>query len=167
MELHFLLDEKKFDNQTPANNKESFNIIAFPDNKNSINPVLDKNNSLLKIYEDIFFSNNEPIALNNTNEYSEEKNKIEKQDEIKGDEKKIWTDKKLIEDIHVKIMNFIYTKWPFKDKKELDRKKEFEGFGEYNKYSDDNIIKKIKHVILEGMRAFIIINCKFNISLVI
>ena len=89
MELHFLLDEKKFDNQTPANNKESFNIIAFPDNKNSINPVLDKNNSLLKIYEDIFFSNNEPIALNNTNEYSEEKNKIEKQDEIKGDEKKI------------------------------------------------------------------------------
>ena len=89
MDLHFLLDEKKFDNQTPANNKESFNIIAFPDNKNSINPVLDKNNSLLKIYEDIFFSNNEPIALNNTNEYSEEKNKIEKQDEIKGDEKKI------------------------------------------------------------------------------
>jgi len=60
--------------------------------------VLDKNNSLLKIYEDIFFSNNEPIALNNTNEYSEKKNKIEKQDEIKGDEKKILTDKKLTED---------------------------------------------------------------------
>ena len=118
----------------------------------------------MKIY---IFSNNEPISLNNTNEYSEEKNKIEKQDEIKGDEKKIWKDKKLIEDIHVKIMNFIYTKWPFKDKKELSRKKEFEGFGEHNKYSDDNIIKKIKHVILEGMRAFIIINCKFNISLVI
>ena len=164
MDLHFLLDEKKFDNPTPANNKESFNNITFPDNKNSINPVLDENNSLFKIYEDIFFSNNEPITPNNTNEDSKEKNKIEKQDdikedeikEIKDDEKKFITDKKLIENIQIKIRNFIYTKRPFKEKKEPGRnKKEFEGFGEHNKYSDDNLIRKIKHVIMEGMRAFI------------
>jgi len=156
MDLHFLLDEKKFDNPTPANNKESFNNITFPDNKNSINPVLDENTSLFKIYEDIFFTNNEPLTPNNTHEDSKEKNKIEKKDKIKDEEKKFLTDKKLIEDIQIKIRNFIYTKRPFKEKKEIGRnKKEFEGLGEHNKYSDDNIIRKIKHVVLDGMRAFI------------
>ena len=131
MDLHLLLDEKKFDIPNQINNKESFNNISFPNNKNSINPVLDENNSIFKIYEDMFISNNEPFAPNNTNEDSKEKNMIEKQDEIKEEEKKFLTNKKLIEDIQLKIRNDIYSKRPFKEtKKELGRnKKELEGLG--------------------------------------
>ena len=157
MDLHFLLGEKKFDNPNQINNNESFNNISFPNNKNSINPMLEENNSIFKINEDMFYINNESFPPNNTYEDSKEKNKIEKQDEIKEEEKKFLTDKKLIEDIQLKVRNDIYTKRPFKEtKKELGRnKKELEGLGEHNKYSDDNLIRKCKHVILEKLRLFI------------
>ena len=64
-------------------------------------------------------------------------------------------DKKYIELIHSKIKTNILSKRPFKEKKVLGRKrKENEGLGEHNKFSDDNIIRKIKHVILDNVMKF-------------
>ena len=55
----------------------------------------------------------------------------------------------------------ILSKRPFKEKKNLGRKKkEYEGLGEHNKFSDDNIIRKIKRAVLQNVRIYI--NQKIN-----
>ena len=47
-------------------------------------------------------------------------------------------------------------KRPFKETKSLGRKKKpYEGLGEHNKFSGDNIIRKIKHIILQSLLNFI------------
>lgn len=65
-------------------------------------------------------------------------------------------DKDHKEYIQQKIKENIYLKKPFKEKKIIGRKtKQNEGFGEHNKFSDDNLIRKIKHIILESVFFFI------------
>ena len=65
-------------------------------------------------------------------------------------------DKKYVELIQIKVRKNILSKRPFKEKKKIGRKKkEFEGLGQHNKFSDDNIINKIKHAILQKARIFI------------
>ena len=60
------------------------------------------------------------------------------------------------ESIQLKIKENIYLKKPFNEKKNLGRKKKsYEGLGEHNKFSDDNIIRKCKHVILDSIFVFI------------
>ena len=60
------------------------------------------------------------------------------------------------ESIQLKIKENIYLKKPFNEKKNLGRKKKsYEGLGEHNKFSDDNIIRKCKHVILDSVLVFI------------
>ena len=44
----------------------------------------------------------------------------------------------------------------FKDKKNIGRKKkEYKGIGDHTKFSDDNIIKKVKNAVLQIIRIFI------------
>ena len=68
-------------------------------------------------------------------------------------------DKNYKEYIQQKIKENIYIKKPFKEKKLIGRKtKRNEGFGEHNKFSDDNLIRKCKHIVLDS--AFVFINQK-------
>ena len=61
-----------------------------------------------------------------------------------------------VKSIQIKVRENILSKRPFKEKKKIGRKKkEFEGLGQHNKFSDDNIINKIKHAILQKARIFI------------
>ena len=137
-------------------------------NENNIYSGENKENkdiNLVKNRKDIFISPLYNLDNNNNNKY---KNKnemhksplkmadiflLKKHHSLNPQLKKFLTDKKLIEDIQLKVRNDIYTKRPFKEtKKELGRnKKELEGLGEHNKYSDDNLIRKCKHVILEKL----------------
>ena len=65
-------------------------------------------------------------------------------------------DKKFVENIQWKEREKILSKRPFKEKKDLGRKKkEYEGLGLHNKFSDDNIIRKVKNAILQNARIFI------------
>ena len=65
-------------------------------------------------------------------------------------------DKKFVENIQWKEREKILSKRPFKEKKDLGRKKkEYEGLGLHNKFSDDNIIRKVKNAILQNTRIFI------------
>ena len=83
------------------------------------------------------------------NPFEDENNKVEKKEEI-------IIDKKYIEAIQLKVKKNIFMKRPFKETKSLGRKKKpYEGLGEHNKFSGDNIIRKIKHVILQSFLNFI------------
>ena len=65
-------------------------------------------------------------------------------------------DKKFVENIQWKEREKILSKRPFKEKKDLGRKKkEYEGLGLHNKFSDDNIIRKVKNAILKNTMIFI------------
>ena len=65
-------------------------------------------------------------------------------------------DKKYFETIQLKIKENILSKKPFKEKKILGRRKKNENvLGEHNKYSDDNIIRKCKNIILNSVFTFI------------
>ena len=65
-------------------------------------------------------------------------------------------DKNMKEDIQLKVREIIYSKKPFKEKKKLGRKKKLEeGLGEHNKFSDDNILRKIRSAILNSVLIFI------------
>ena len=65
-------------------------------------------------------------------------------------------DKDYKEYIQQKIKENIYIKKPFKEKKLIGRKtKRNEGFGEHNKFSDDNLIRKCKHIVLDSVFVFI------------
>ena len=71
-------------------------------------------------------------------------------------EDNIILDKKFVENIQWKEREKILSKRPFKEKKDLGRKKkEYEGLGLHNKFSDDNIIRKVKNAILQNTRIFI------------
>ena len=60
------------------------------------------------------------------------------------------------ESIQLKMRNNIYLKKPFKEKKLIGRKKKSsEGLGEHNKFSDDNLIRKVKNIVLETTSLFI------------
>ena len=84
------------------------------------------------------------------------KNIFEERNDKKEKKFDITIDKKYKELIQTKIKKNLLSKRPFKEKKVLGRKKkENEGLGEHNKFSDDNIIRKIKHVILDSVMKFI------------
>ena len=72
-------------------------------------------------------------------------------------------DKITKENIQQEIKEKIYLKKPFKEKKKLGRKiKSDECLGEHNKFSDDNIIRKIKSTILNNVLFFINQKIKIN-----
>ena len=58
--------------------------------------------------------------------------------------------------IQIKMKNNIYLRKPFKEKKLIGRKKKSnEGLGEHNKFSDDNLTRRIKNIVLDSISAFI------------
>ena len=60
------------------------------------------------------------------------------------------------ESIQQMIKKNIYLRKPFKEKKKLGRKiKSEENLGEHNKFSDDNILRKIKNAVLNNVFDFI------------
>ena len=102
----------------------------------------------------VFKIDNKQNYFTNTLINSKESNfdkdiKNEKEDDI-------ILDKKFIENIQWKAREKILSKRPFKEKKDLGRKKkQYEGLGLHNKFSDDNIIRKVKNVILQNTMTFI------------
>ena len=92
----------------------------------------------------------------NIKENISSKNVFEERNDKKEKESDAIIDKKYKELIQSKIKKNLLSKRPFKEKKILGRKKKKnEGLGEHNKFSDDNIIRKIKHVILDSVMKFI------------
>ena len=60
------------------------------------------------------------------------------------------------ENIQRKIKEKIFLKKPFKEKKKLGRKiKSDECSGKHNKFSDDNILRKLKNAVLANILKFI------------
>ena len=83
------------------------------------------------------------------------KNKTVDESILKDNSKKIIT-KEEKENIQLEMKNKIYLKKPFKETKKFGRKrKSDEGLGEHNKYSDDNIIRKIKKAVLNNTMEYI------------
>ena len=71
-------------------------------------------------------------------------------------EKKIFLGINDKDSIQIKMKNNIYLKKPFKEKKLIGRKKKSnEGLGEHNKFSDDNVIRRIKNIVLDNVSVFI------------
>ena len=92
---------------------------------------------LLKVFD-------EPRNIFDNNDYNEEK------------EDKSIINKVLKEYIQRQVKGQIYLKKPFKEKKKLGRKiKAEENLGEHNKFSDDNIQRKLKNAIINSLLEFI------------
>ena len=137
--------------------EEHYTLNDFNVNDIPHNSLIEENNSFSSLIEQIFLIKGEQIeSLENFNK-SNEKLKNSNFSEKKEDE--FEQGKKYKESLQFKIKEKIYEKRPFKEKKKfLGRKKKcFEGLGEHNKYSDDNLIRKCKNVILNNIRIFIII----------
>ena len=68
----------------------------------------------------------------------------------------ILIDRKMKENIQQKIRLKIFSKKPFKEKKKkLGRKiKSDECLGEHNKFSDDNVLRKIRRAVLNNVLIF-------------
>ena len=143
--------------------------LNFKDNSNI------KNESKKK---PITISNEENLVNNNCNNHRQDhfvipqpnKNIIKLeiitkgQNVIENKNEKI-IDKNTKELIQLKIKENIYSKKPFKEKKKLGRKfKSEECLGEHNKFSDDNLMRKIKNTVLSYTQNFINENIKILYS---
>ena len=105
-------------------------------------------------YLELFKKEEKPIIFNITKDNSKDVKLFEDANTKKEDE--VIVDKNYIEAIQLKVKENIYSKRPFKEKKSLGRKKKaYEGLGEHNKFSSDNLIRKVKHVILHNIMNFI------------
>jgi len=119
---------------------------------------LEEFNPGLKINAELFSFNNE--HLNELNDLKEINRLSELYYENQRNDKYL-IDKKYFESIQLKIKENILLKKPFKEKKMLGRRKKGEKIlGEHNKYSDDNLIRKCKNIILQS--AFNFINKKIR-----
>ena len=142
----------------PNNSNFSKNYQDLEDNSFIIDSLLDYSN----YYNPNPKMNFDSLQLENGNlkkikdlEKSNELNKLEGKINSSKEEK-YRKDKQYIEAIQLKIKENIYLKRPFKEKKSLGRKKKSNGdLGEHNKYSDDNILRKCKHAILDSVLNFI------------
>ena len=120
-----------------------------------LNPFLIKDNSCLNINDEKSFAAEELIYFH-TLEQSNEIGNIRDKSDVFNDGNNYLEGKSHKEIIQLKIKENIYLKKPFNEKKNLGRKKKsYEGLGEHNKFSDDNIIRKCKHVILDSVFVFI------------
>ncbi len=118
---------------------------------------IDENKSIQKISHEMpqnDFENFDLLKdLEDSNETNKSKEKFAKRDR---DNNNYTNDKKHIQEIQSRVKEKIYLKRPFKEKKILGRKKKHnEGLGEHNKFSDDNILRKCKNVILDCALKFI------------
>jgi hypothetical protein len=78
------------------------------------------------------------------------------QENQENQEKKKIIDVDFIEKVQQKIKENIYLIRPFKEKKKIGRKiRSKEGSGEHNKFSNDNLTRKCKHLVLDSIWNFI------------
>ena len=105
-----------------------------------------------KILNSLFIKN----SNDKTNEYSNNINDFFEQYDNFIDDKESSFDINQKEKIQQKIKDDIYLKRPFKEKKLIGRRtKRNEGLGEHNKFTDDNLLRKCKNVVLESLLKFI------------
>jgi hypothetical protein len=122
----------------------------------SKNPFEEKKNNILKVDEIMINKKSNDVLNLNLKENITSKIPFGNRNNDKEKKGKIIFDKKYKESMQLKIKENIRSKSPFKEIKILGRKKKNHGvIGEHNKFSDDNIIRKIKHVILESVMNFI------------
>ena len=154
MDFTFLANKESFEPFSSFNQKLSFSNSDF----NIYKDPSDRNFNKYEELEDLFKKEEKILSFNLTFENSKELKQIE--DHFKKKEEEINVDKKYIETIQLKVKKNIYSKRPFKEKKILGRKKKaHEGLGEHNKFSNDNIIRKVKHVILHNnIKNYLIIS---------
>ena len=147
----FQTNVEKFEPLHLINTKFSFsNIDNFFCSKDSF----DLNFNKYEEMEHLFKLEEKNLSINktffNTKELKSDNDKNMKKKE------EIILDKNYIESIQFKVKEKILSKRPFKEKKNLGRKKkQYEGLGEHNKFSDDNIIRKIKRAVLQNVRIYI------------
>ena len=133
------------------------------DNIQSYSALKDDSESLLSYkLEEENFEKIFPLIFTDKVQTKEESNKDMDQIEfcklynIKEENKALCFDKSNKELIQQKIKEKILLKRPFKEKKILGRKiKIEEGLGEHNKFSDDNLIRKCKNLVLDSTSKFI------------
>jgi len=115
-----------------------------------------EDNNIRKMNNEISQIENKSLGnISDLNELFGLEQKKEKSEEIIKQDNFI-KDKKSIEEIQLKVKQKIYSKRPFKEKKTLGWKRKLdEGLGEHNKFSDDNILRKCKHVVLNSILSFI------------
>ena len=144
MDLNFLVNEEKSESFLTFVPKFSF-VNKYTD--------IDDFNKYEKI-EDLFKIDNNQISFEYTFSNLKEMEQNVYFNLINEDENKF--DKKFAENIQWKEREKIISKRPFKEKKDLGRKKkEYEGLGLHNKFFDDNIIRKVKNTILKCIMEFI------------
>lgn len=109
------------------------------------------------ILDDIASNNDQNMDSRDIFWIRQEKNHLinkESSDEIEKDTNMI--DKSTKQLIQQKIKENIHSKKPFKEKKKLGRKiKSNECLGEHNKFSDDNIHRKLRNAVLKSVLRFI------------
>ena len=133
------------------------------DNIQSYSALKDDSESLLSYkLEEENFEKIFPLIFTDKVQTKEESNKDMDQIEfcklynIKDENKALCFDKNNKELIQQKIKEKILLKRPFKEKKFLGRKTKIEeGLGEHNKFSDDNLIRKCKNLVLDSIYKFI------------
>ena len=139
----------------PVNEEKSESFLTFVPKFSFVNKYtdIDDFNKYEKI-EDLFKIDNNQISFEYTFSNLKELEQNVYFNLINEDENKF--DKKFAENIQWKEREKILSKRPFKEKKDLGRKKkEYEGLGLHNKFSDDNIIRKVKNTILKCIMEFI------------
>jgi hypothetical protein len=110
----------------------------------------------LHVNDEKSFVDGEESIYFRTLEQSKKIDELKCKTDIFNDQKNYLDGKNYKESIQLKIRKNIYLKKPFKEKKSLGRKKKsLEGLGEHNRFSDDNLIRKCKHVILDSVLIFI------------
>ena len=153
MDFTFLNNAESFESFPMFNSKFPFSNGDFFVYKNLPNQNFNK----YEEFDELFKKEEKPLPFNITIDNSKDMKLFEDTNNKKEEE--IVVDKNYIEAIQLKVKENIYLKRPFKEKKLLGRKKKaYEGLGEHNKFSNDNIIRKVKHVILHN----IFINKKIN-----
>ena len=150
MDFAFLNNAESFDTFPMLNSKFSFSNNDFFVYKEWTIENFNK----FEEFDELLKKEEKPISFNITIDNSKEL-KLFKDAKNKKEED-IIVDKNYVEAIQLKVKENIYSKRPFKEKKLLGRKKKaYEGLGEHNKFSNDNIIRKIKHAILHNIMFFI------------
>ena len=136
-----------------------FNSSNFSDSNSDFINELEENNQ-----NQIKYLNLEEIIPIIFKECYKDKEDEKVQEVMNNDNKDDYQskEKKLIlgindkDNIQMKMKKNIYLRKPFKEKKLFGRKKKSsEGLGEHNKFSDDNLIRRIKNIVLERLSVFI------------
>ena len=146
--------------QFNSNNSYPINMFSFYDF--SYNDFSSKNEYIIDNFCFDIITNNEN-DINSQDIFFIQKEKIENLNNNSGDiiinemkDNFAIIDKIDKENIQRKIKEKIFSKKPFEEKKKLGRKiKSDECSGKHNKFSDDNILRKLKNAVLKNILIFI------------